>query len=152
MSIEQLLFLGLMLLLPAIQRLVEALRARQAAIELPPPGTAPPVPARVPPPATPPLVLPASIPVPLPARADPPAVPISQQRRDQAQAAARNVRAAARPDRTQARRRDVPARTRDTLRVRERLGTPDGLRQAFALMTILGPCRALEPDLPGPIT
>lgn len=116
---ESLLLLALFLLLPLIEQLVKFARRR---VEAAAPGSG-------------------QSPAPIPDL--PPAI---------AETGRRQLRATARPSPPlSAPRQDSPATVpppaRRRRRARQWLHSPAGLRRAVVLMTILGPCRALEADI-----
>jgi hypothetical protein len=116
---EQLVFLALFLLFALLNLIVRLFRERAAK----PPDTAPPPLRRPPPPRPPePLARPA------PARVAQPPAPAPVVPGPAAPALAAPAAA--------------PARRRP----RARLGGPRDLRRAVVLMTVLGPCRALEAE------
>ena len=174
MSIEQLLFLLLLVGVPLLERLARAVRERAArepvesapepvppAVRRPPPPVPRPEPAATgpergggelprprsasPPPVAPPL--PASTPPSLPPPARPPAPPqVLPQARERA--AAERLRAAERQRAAGRERMRGPAprvRARPSERPAARRVIDLGdLRRAIVLTTILGPCRALD--------
>src|SRR5687767_1702581 len=126
MSIEGLLLLALFVLLPLIERLVEAARQRRDTAQKAVPRTQPDVPPPLPS-ATPgqPLSAPDA------ALAEAPSSPLARPA-ERARARRRVVEPATRPVTP----RDVVIRA---------LRSRDSLRGALVLMTVLGPCRAQTP-------
>ena len=109
MSVEQLLFLVLFVLLPLLNMLRKALRNRRPAPPVPEAGRVEPMPVRRPPP----MVL-----HPVPELVRPPARATTAERRP-VQAAEQRRRTAF---------------------------SPSDIRRGIVIMTLLGPCRALEPE------
>ncbi len=132
MSFEGFLLFAFFILLPLIERLIRSARQRQAGT--PAPSTTRPV--RTAPPAPRPPVAESS--PPMASLPDIPPVPVSA--RENASIEDAPVRPIAREP-----RRKAPIAPRAPLRGLDRLfGKPRDLRRAVVLMTILGPCRALE--------
>ena len=158
MSIEQLLFFALILALPLLERLIRAMRARAgdstaerthapAEPTISRPGSSVSVPEVG---ATPPEERAAELPM----RASsplPPALP-----REAPHAASEQVRASARETRV---RQDRTLGSATSLRVGpgerplalQRVISGADLRRAIALIAVLGPCRALEPNDVSPL-
>jgi hypothetical protein len=150
MSIEQLLFLLLLVAIPLLERLVRAMRARTGGspddhLPVPDSGT---VSRPRPPVSVPDAGTTASgrrgPELPLPASPLPPALP-----RGISHAAPEHLRASEREPRVRV-PTHVPATSRRTgqserLLARRRVIAAEDLRRAIVLIAILGPCRALEP-------
>ena len=130
MSVESILLLAFLIVIPLLERLVRALRARaQRAEELAPK-----------PPQTPPPV------IPLPAVTPPPLTerhPAAERLSSADHVRARKIRQdpATRPMRDGS----LPSRGRRVIP----LAKPADLRRAIMLMAILGPCKALEGETGG---
>jgi hypothetical protein len=150
MSIEQLLFLLLLVAMPLLERLIRAMRARRSDSSddlstgnggaLSHPRAPASVPAAG---TTPPETRGAALP--LPASPVPPALPKAV-----VPAALEHPRASERAPRVPDPKKRLPMTSRRTGQSERPSASPrlapGDLRRAIVLMTILGPCRALEPE------